>query len=803
MDVAPAAAEGLPFGVRLPIEGMSSATCVGRVENALGRLLGVEASVDLAAERAEIRYNPAAVGLTRLVAAVEEAGYRVRRDRRELVVAGMSCVTCAGRVENALTHAPGVLGAEVNLVRETATVEGIAGALRPAELIAVVRDAGYGAELVTSDAESERARQAAEAGRLRLDLFRVVAASLLSAPLLPPMIGVDLPGWLVLALATPVQFVAGARFYVNAWSALRAGTGNMDLLVALGTSAAYFYSLFLVVSGDGGPTYFEAAAVVVTLVLLGRWLEARAKRSTGAAVRALMALRPERARVERNGAEIEVPVAAVSVGDIVVVRPGERLPTDGQVVSGASAVDESLLTGESLPVEKQPGDKVVGGSINGSGLLRVETAAVGAGSMLARIIALVEGAQAKKTEVQRLVDKVAAVFVPIVLVCALVAFLGWLLLAGSFAGGLIAAVAVLVVACPCTLGLATPTALTVGTGAAAKAGILIRDAEALERAHRIDTVVLDKTGTVTEGRPAVTEIIPAGIDETELLALTAAAQAGSEHPLARAVLSRAEGMELPRMDEFQSLPGRGLLALVGGRRVVIGNRALMAAHGVLAVLEQRAQHLERQGRTVMWVGALDPEPSPLGLIAVMDPIKPSAAEAVRRLHARRIKTVLLTGDNARTAEAVATALGIDSLRAEVLPEDKVLEVERLQKEGRRVAMVGDGVNDAPALAQADVGIAMGSGADVAMQAAAITLMRGDPLLIPDAIAISRATYAKVRQNLFWAFFYNVIAIPLAGLGLLNPVIAGAVMAFSSLSVVSNALLLRRWRSAQTARGDVA
>ncbi len=803
MDMAVIAAEDRRLRVRLPVEGMSCATCVGRVENALGRLLGVESNVDLAAERAEIRYDPATVSRARLVAVVEEAGYRVPRDRRELAIVGMSCVTCAGRVESALANASGVLAADVNLASETAMVEGIAGALHPAELIAAVRDAGYGAELLTGEAESERARQAAEAGRARFDLFRVLAAALLSTPLLLPMIGVGVPGWLALALATPVQFVAGGRFYVNAWNALRAGTGNMDLLVALGTSAAYFYSAYLVIGGAGGHTYFEAAAVVITLVLLGRWLEARAKRSTGAAIRALMALRPERARVERNGGEIEVPVAAVSVGDVVAVRPGERLPIDGQVLSGASAVDESLLTGESLPVEKQPGHMVVGGSINGSGLLRVETTAVGAQSTLARVIALVEGAQAKKAAVQRLVDTVAAVFVPIVLACALATFLGWYLLAGNFGGGLIAAVAVLVIACPCSLGLATPTALMVGTGAAARVGILIRDAEALERAHRIDTVVLDKTGTLTEGRPEVTEIIPTGIDETGLLALAAAAQSGSEHPLARAVLARAEGMNLPRMDEFQSLPGRGLLARIDGRRVVIGNRALMAANGVPTVLEEKAQHLEREGRTVMWVAALDPEPSSLGLIAVTDRIKPSAAEAVRRLHLEGIKTVLLTGDNIRTAEAVAAALGIERLRAEVLPEDKAAEVERLQKEGRRVAMVGDGVNDAPALAQADVGIAMGGGADVAMEVAGITLMRGDPLLIPDAVAISRATYRKVRQNLFWAFSYNVIGIPLAGFGLLNPVIAGAAMAFSSVSVVSNALLLRRWRPAQTARGGVA
>jgi Cu+-exporting ATPase len=586
MDAAVAAVEDRRLRLRLPIEGMTCATCARRVEKALGRLPGVEASVDLADESAEVHYDPAALGPGRLAEAVEEAGYQVPRDRRELAIGGITSAGCAERVENALSLVPGVARAEVDLASQRAVVEGIAGALRPAELIGTVRDAGYEAELLTGDAERERELEVAEARRVRRDLVRVAAAAVLTAPLLLPMMGIELSPWLTLALATPVQFVAGARFYAAAWRALRAGTGNMDLLVALGTSAAYLYSAYLAISGTRGHTYFEAAAVVITLVLLGRWLEARARRATGGAIRALMALRPERARVERENGEIEVPVAAVSVGDIVVVRPGERLPTDGRVLSGISAVDESLLTGESLPVEKQPGAMVVGGSINGSGLLRVETTAVGGQATLTRIIALVKGAQAKKARVQRLVDQVAAVFVPIVLACALVAFLGWYLLAGNFAGGLIAAVAVLVIACPCTLGLATPTALMVGTGAAARAGILIRDAEALERAHRVDTVVLDKTGTVTEGRPTVTEIVPNGIDEAALVALAAAAQAGSEHPLAGAVLARAEGIRLPRIAEFQSHPGHGLTARVAGRRVAIGNRALMAEHRVPAPLER-------------------------------------------------------------------------------------------------------------------------------------------------------------------------------------------------------------------------
>ena len=799
--------------VRLPIAGMTCATCAGRVEHALNALPGVRANVNLASEQADIDFDPAQSDPRTLVQAVEDAGYDVPPQRLDFAITGMTCATCAGRVENALSGVPGVQHAEVNLATEKASVEGRAGLLRPAALIAAVQDAGYDATLLTGDAEREKHVQAEEEARLRRILLQVVAAAVLTAPLLLPMAGIMLPGWLALALATPVQFVIGARFYRAGWKALRAGTGNMDLLVALGTSAAYAYSVFLVATGAGQHTYFEAAAVVITLVLFGRWLEARARRSTGSAIRALMALRPDTARVERDGGEIELPVAAVTLGDIVVIRPGERIPTDGRVLSGSSQVDESLLTGESLPVDRQPGDRVVGGSINGSGLLRVETTAVGEDSTLSRVIALVEGAQSRKAPVQRLVDRVAAVFVPIVLGCALVALLAWWVLAGSFVAGLIAAVSVLVIACPCALGLATPTALMVGTGAAARAGILIRDAEALERAHRIDTVVLDKTGTLTEGHPAVTEVVlyrhgrawpghpglagedtnASAMTEPDLLRLAASAQAGSEHPLARAVLARAEGVPLLPLADFQALPGLGLTAQAGDRRVAIGNRALMQQHDVPLALETKAAELESQGRTVMWIAALEPEPALLGCIAVADPIKPHAVAAVTRLRELGIRPILLTGDNRRTAQAVASALGIDEVRAEVLPADKADHVERLQREGRVAAMVGDGVNDAPALAQADVGIAMGTGADVAMQAAGITLMRGEPLLVADAIAISRATWRKIRQNLFWAFFYNVVGIPLAGFGLLSPMLAGGAMAFSSVSVVSNALLLRRWR----------
>ena len=787
--------------VVLPIEGMTCATCAGRVEKALRSLPGVEATVNLTAEQADVHFDPMRLAHSELGEAITRAGYDVPHETRELAVSGMTCATCAGRVEKALSAVAGVTRAEVNLATERASVEGMAGVLKPADLIAAVQRAGYDAELLTGDVERDKAMVVAEERRFRRQTWRIAAAVALSAPLLLPMFGVMLPAWLQLALATPVQFIIGARFYIAAWKALRAFTGNMDLLVSLGTSAAYFYSLYLMLAGPPGThLYFEAAAVVIALILVGKWLEARAKRSTTAAIQALMSLRPDKARVERDGVEIEVPVAAVAVGDVVVVRPGETLPVDGIVIGGDSEVDESLLTGESLPVGKTSGDDVTGGSINGSGLLRIETTAVGAQSTLSRIIALVENAQAKKPPVQRLVDRVAAIFVPVVVGVALVAFLGWWLIAGNVTAGVIAAVAVMVIACPCSLGLATPTALMVGTGAAAKAGILIRDAEALERAHKLDTVILDKTGTVTEGKPAVTDIVPNGISEAHLLTLAAAAQKGSEHPLARAVLAKAEGIALPPLAAFQSHAGMGLTAMVDGRRIAIGNRRLMQEKGVRTdTMEARAVRLEAQGRTVMWIAALDTATSLLGLIAVADPLKPTAAAAVRHLHAIGIETVLLTGDNERTATAVASQLGIRRVLAGVLPTEKAAEVQRLQAEGRHVGMVGDGVNDAPALAVADIGIAMGNGADVAMQTAGITLMRGDPLLIGDAIAVSRATYTKIRQGLFWAFIYNVIGMPAAALGVLSPVIAGAAMALSSVSVVTNALLLRRWRPAAPGR----
>ncbi len=728
--------------------------------------------------------------------------------RLTLSIHGMTCAGCTRRVEQALAAVPGVARAQVNLATERASVVGIDAAPHAAELIAAVRAAGYDAALLGDDAAAERGLEAARLRRDRREGLWVLACACLSAPLLLPMAAIPLPGWLELVLAAPVQFIFGARFYVGAWRALRARSGNMDVLIALGTSSAFGYSLYLLLAHNPAPLYFDAAAVVISLVRLGKWLEARAKRSTMSALRSLMLLRPERARVQRAAQEIELPIDAVAVGDVVIVKPGERIPVDGRVISGASDADESLLTGESLPVSKHPGDHVTGGSINGTGLLQVATTAVGAQSTLARVIALVETVQSNKAPVQRLVDRVAGIFVPVVLGVALAALLGGWLIHGDVSSAIMAAVSVLVIACPCALGLATPTALLVGTGVAARAGILIRDLEALERVHRLNALVLDKTGTLTEGRPVVTELIaaddcvgtngPAVMGElsraqSELLRLAAAAQSGSEHPLARAVLARAVGLTPLRLDEFHSRPGLGISARVDGRRLLVGSRELMLEAGVpIAPAEPHAERLESQARTIMWLGTLDP-PRWLGLIAVTDPLRPTARQAVELLRSRGLELSLLTGDNPRSAAAVAAALGIERVLAGQQPADKVAEVQRLQRAGKLVGMVGDGVNDAPALAVADVGIAIGSGADVALESAGITLMRPDPRLIGDAIAVSDATYRTIRQGLFFAFLYNVLAMPAAAFGLLSPVIAGAAMALSSLSVVGNALRLRGWR----------
>jgi Cu+-exporting ATPase len=698
-------------------------------------------------------------------------------------------------VEKALNKVAGVLEASVNLATEQATIK-VAQGTSAATLIAAVERAGYGAQLPAASGEAPAAP-----ARALPDWWPVALAMGLSLPLIVPMLGKlagahwMLPGWLQLALATPVQFWLGARFYRAGWKALRAGSGNMDLLVAVGTSAAYGLSLYLLLMhADPMHLYFEAAAVVISLVLLGKWLEARAKRQTTEAIRALQALRPTTARVRLDGVDRDLPIDAIRVGDVVVIRPGERVPVDGEIVEGTSQIDESMLTGESLPVDKQPGDAVTGGAINAHGVLVARTTAIGAETTLARIIRLVENAQAAKAPIQRLVDKVSAVFVPVVMGIALVTFIGWWAANGDAEQAILNAVAVLVIACPCALGLATPTAIMAGTGVAARHGILIKDAEALELAHRITTVVFDKTGTLTDGTPHVAACVAAeGSDKNTVLAIAAGLQAGSEHPLARAVLAEAATLSPQPARAQQALPGRGIAGEVAGETYWLGNRRLMSENKVeTAALDATAAEQEAAGRTVSWL-ARTSDRRVLGLLAFGDAVKATAVAGVANLKARGITTVMLTGDNRGAAQAAATALGIDSVMAEVLPADKAAQVGQLKTAGKTVAMVGDGINDAPALAAADVGIAMSSGSDVAMHTAGITLMRGDPALVADAIDISKRTYAKIRQNLFWAFVYNVVGIPLAALGFLSPVIAGAAMAFSSVSVVTNALTLKRWK----------
>jgi len=729
------------------------------------------------------------------------------RSPLKLQVLGMTCASCVMRVEKSLKAVPGVQDASVNLATEQATVQAMPD-VPAAALVAAIQKAGYQAHVAPPAAPEAGSATAALPG-----WWPVALAALLTLPLVAPMLlqlfGVHwMPGgWLQWALATPVQFVLGARFYRAGWKALRARSGNMDLLVALGTSAAYGLSVYLLLrhpASHGAPhLYFEASAAVITLVLLGKWLEARAKRQTTDAIRALNALQPATARVRRDGVDTEVPLEQLRVGDLVVVRPGDRVPVDGTVVEGRSHVDESLITGESRPVAKDKGDAVTGGSVNAEGALLVRTGAIGAETTLARIIRLVESAQAAKAPIQRIVDRVSAVFVPVVLAIALLTFLAWGVTSRDWETALINAVAVLVIACPCALGLATPAAVMAGTGVAARRGILIKDAEALEVAHAVNVVAFDKTGTLTEGRPAVAAVLPApGESADEVLRLAAALQRSSAHPLAVAVLDRVrtQRISVPESRDGAALPGRGVQGTVRGQVLALGSTRLLRERGLAAgALAAEAERLEREGRTLSWLmSEVSGQPNAwklLGLLAFGDTVKASAPEAIARLHALGIRTVMLTGDNRGSAEAVAAALGIDDVRAEVLPGDKAAAVQALRGSGAVVAFVGDGLNDGPALAAASCGFAMAGGADVATETAGVTLMRGDLRLVADSIDVSRRTVAKIKQNLWWAFGYNVLGIPLAALGLLSPVIAGAAMAFSSVSVVGNALLLRRWRGA--------
>ncbi len=782
----------------LPVSGMTCASCAGRVERALLKVPGVaSASVNLANE--QVRVESSEADLAALIEAVQKAGYGVPVQSLELAIDGMTCASCVGRVERALLKVPGVRSAAVNLASERAHVE-VIGTPDPAVLIQAVEAAGYQA----SAGDQQQPAQDAER-RLQRERWAVIAALLLAAPLVLPMFAElfgghwMLPAWIQFLLATPVQFILGARFYVAGWKAVRAGAGNMDLLVAIGTSAGYGLSLYqwwATPTGQMPHLYFEASAVVIALVLLGKYLESRAKRQTSAAIRALEALRPDRATRVVDGREEDVAIAALRLGDLVLVRPGERFPVDGDVVEGESQADEALISGESLPVNKAPGDRITGGAINGEGRLLVRTTALGGETVLARIIRLVEDAQAAKAPIQKLVDKVSQVFVPAVLVVAVFTLIGWLLTGAPVEVALINAVAVLVIACPCALGLATPAAIMAGTGVAARHGILIKDAEALEVAHAVNAVAFDKTGTLTSGKPQIIHLHAVDGDEARILRLAGALQRGSEHPLARAVLERceADGITVPDVQKSQALSGRGIAGTLDGQQLALGNRRMLEEYGLQpGELLDTAQCWEAEGRTLSWLVEQAPEPRILGLFAFGDSLKDGAAAAIAGLAARHIRSHLITGDNRGSARVVAEALHIDDVHAEVLPADKAATVAELKKGGAVMAMVGDGINDAPALAAADVGIAMGGGTDVAMHAAGITLMRGDPRLVPAALEISRRTYRKIQQNLFWAFIYNLVGIPLAAFGFLSPVVAGAAMALSSVSVVSNALLLRSWK----------
>ena len=800
----------------LPVAGMHCASCAARLEKVLGRLAGVEASVNLASERARVTLHDPATAPAHVVEAIVGAGFSVPEQAVDLAIEGMSCAACAARIEKTLNAIPG-LQAEVNFGSERARVRYVPGLADPTRAVAAIEAAGFAARLAEDLSLAEaRARRAAA---FRADLRRFAVAAALTLPLLAQMLTMfsaahaELPRGVQLALATPVQFWIGARFYRGGWAALAGGGANMDVLVALGTSAAYFFSLAVTLLGlHELPVYFEASATIITLVLLGKLLEARAKARTGEAIEALVRLQPKTARIERDGQLLEIDAGLLVPGDEFIVRPGERVPVDGEVFDGDSSVNEAMLTGESMPVGKRAGARVYAATQNGQGMLRCRATGVGAQTLLAGIIRLVGEAQGSKAPVQRLADRISAVFVPAVCAIAALTFVAGWYFGGNFDHALINAVAVLVIACPCALGLATPTAIMVGSGLGAHAGILIRNAEALERAERLSVLAIDKTGTLTRGEPFVTDILPLSTlsgDRHAALRLAAALEQGSEHPLALALLraARESGVALPPVDAFVAHPGKGIEGRVDGRSLWLGapewqgdweRGAGAGGEGSDFVAAQETlKACQADGKTVVVLGEGE---LPLALLAIADPLRNTSRAAVARLKAMGLRVVMLTGDNPQTAAAIAHEAGIDAdeVHAGILPAGKSAVVEALRADGLVVGMVGDGVNDAPALAAADIGLAMGAGTDAAIAAADITLVRADLNAVADAILLSRATVRKIRQNLFFAFIYNVIGIPLAAFGWLNPVVAGAAMAMSSVSVVSNSLLLRRWRPGQNA-----
>lgn len=799
------------------ITGMTCSACAARIEKGLSRMDGVSrANVNLALEQATVGFDPTVSGLPQIEDKIRSLGYDTAKESADFDISGMTCAACSSRIEKVLSRTPGITSVNVNLALETAHVEYTPGNISTREIMEKVSSIGYKASL-----KEDRKDHVDRRGQEILNKRRKwIISAILSFPLLWAMAGhfsftswiptpeIFMNPWFQLVLATPVQFIIGWQFYVGAYKAVRNGSANMDVLVVLGTSAAYFYSLYLTIDSlsmtgmnHTVEMYYETSAVLITLILVGKWFEALAKGRSSDAIKSLMGLQAKTAVVIRNGEEMNIGVDEVIPGDIVLVKPGTKVPVDGEVVEGSSSVDESMLTGESIPVEKKPGDSVIGATLNKNGMLRIKASKVGRDTALAQIIRVVEEAQGSKAPIQRIADVISGIFVPIVVGIAVITFLVWYFWAapGQFADALEKAIAVLVIACPCALGLATPTSIMAGSGRAAELGILFKGGEHLEAAQGIKVVVLDKTGTVTNGKPVLTDIVTTTgiavdgkeVDENRLLSITAAAEKLSEHPLAEAIVAGAVDRELvlPAAEQFDNVPGRGITAVVSGQQIMVGTRRMMEDNNLdISEWTPLMKKLEEEGKTAMLVAV---EGQIAGIVAVADTIKPTSKAAVATLHDMGIEVVMITGDNKITAEAIAKQAGIRTVLAEVLPEGKAEEVRKLQRNGTKVAMVGDGINDAPALATADTGMAIGTGTDVAMEAADITLMRGDLKSIPDAIMMSRKTMRNIKQNLFWALAYNTIGIPIAALGFLAPWLAGAAMAFSSVSVVLNALRLQR------------
>ncbi|MGG0387535.1 heavy metal translocating P-type ATPase [Priestia megaterium] len=795
----------------LQITGMTCAACSNRIEKGLKKIEGVkEANVNLALERSTIIFDPSKTSPQVFEEKIEKLGYGVVSEKAEFAITGMTCAACSTRIEKGLNKLEGVTKASVNLALETASVEYSPSQIAPQDITQRVEKLGYGAKLKSEEKEEEQSYREKELGKQKGKFW---FSLILSVPLLWAMVShftftsfIPLPHmlmnpWVQLALATPVQFVVGKQFYVGAFKALRNKSANMDVLVALGTSAAYFYSLYSSLKSLGSSAhtdqlYYETSAILITLILLGKLFEANAKGRSSEAIKKMMGLQAKTAVVVRDGAEVEIPVEEVQKGEVIFIKPGEKVPVDGEIIEGQSALDESMLTGESVPVDKNVGDKVIGATLNKNGFLKIKATNIGKETALAQIIKVVEEAQGSKAPIQRLADYISGIFVPIVVGIALLTFFVWYIwiAPGEFAPALEKLIAVLVIACPCALGLATPTSIMAGSGRAAEFGILFKGGEHLEATHKIDTILLDKTGTVTNGTPELTDVrIAQGYKENELLQLVASAERLSEHPLAQALVAgiKNKGIEIQDPLSFEAIPGYGVKATVQERELLVGTRKLMNQYKVnIDTALEEMTNLEQEGKTAMLV-ALDGKYA--GMLAVADTIKATSKEAVSRLKEMGLEVMMITGDNRQTAQAIAMQAGIEHVIAEVLPEGKAEEVKKLQQQGKKVAMVGDGINDAPALALADIGMAIGTGTDVAMEAADITLMRGDLMSIADAIEMSRKTISNIKQNLFWAMGYNTLGIPIAAVGLLAPWVAGVAMAFSSVSVVLNALRLQRVR----------